>query len=492
MSARSAKASPSGAGATAPPARKVVPLARRAPRRNRDELAFLPAAMEVVETPASPAFRLTAGVLCGFIVIALAWSILAHIDMVAVAQGKVVPLGQVKVVQPLETAAIRAIHVDDGDHVAAGELLVDLDPTDLAADLQSMLYDRGQASLDAEMAKLLLTRDPQAPFARPEGVEPALAEANHAQAVSEIGKHRAEVASLAADIAQRRAELESNAAQIEKARATLPLLEEKHANLQSLWDKRVGPRQPVLDAEQQLIDKRAELKSAEAAGRQAKAAIEALDAKIDQATAGYLADAADRRTKALQKLATLGQQIAKTRQRETYRRLVSPVDGVVQNVKVHTPGAVVTTADTLMTIVPDGTGIEVEAMVRNEDIGFVSEGQEVEVKIDAFPFTRYGLIKGRLRKLGRDATSQSPATTQGASGHASQEQASAAQNSPPPDLAYPAKITLERDWITVDGRTEKLQPGMHVSAEIRTGDRRAISFLLSPVMQTMKEAARER
>jgi hemolysin D len=456
-------------------------------RYTADERAFLPAALELVETPASPTIRLTAAAICGLITAVVLWSLLAHIDTVAVAPGKVVPLGQIKVVQPLETSAIRAIHVDDGDHVTAGQLLVDLDPTDLHADLQSMLYDRGQAALDAEVARLMLTMDPDAPFAAIEGADAVLSEANHAQAISEIGRLNAQIAETQSDIDQRSASLEANAAQIERAKATLPLLAERRANVGTLWDKRMGTRQPVLDAEQQVIEKRAELKSAEAATRQTNAEIRSLESKKQETVAGFLANAADRRSKALQKVATLDQQIAKTRQRETYRRLVAAVDGTVQNVKIHTPGAVVTTADTLMTIVPDGTGIEVEALVENKDIGFVREGQEVELKFDAFPFTRYGLIKGSVRKLGRDSV-------QSGNRPASQLAGGMAASSTPPasDLSYPAKVTLARDWIDVDGRRETIQPGMQVSAEIKTGDRRAIEFLLSPVMQTIKEAGRER
>jgi hemolysin D len=479
-------AKPSSAAA-APKLSNVLRFQRHQ-KRNAEERAFLPATIELVETPASPTIRVTGAAICGIIVVAVAWSIIARIDTVASAPGKVIPLGQVKVVQPLETSAIRAIHVDDGDHVAANQLLVDLDPTDIRADLQSMIYDRGQAELDAEIARVLLTRDPHEPFKGPANVNPALLEANRAQAVSEITKHLAQIAGTRSDIDQRNATLDANAAQIERARATLPLLEERRSSMTILWDKRMGTRQPVLDAEQQVIEKEAELKGAEAGTRQTKAEISSLESKMQETIAGFLADAADRRTKALQKIATLDQQIAKTKQREAYRRLASPVDGTVQNVKIHTPGAVVTTADTLMTIVPDGTGVEVEAMVENTDIGFVREGQQVEIKFDAFPFTRYGLVRGTVRRLGRDSV-QSPAKSDRAPNSSSEAASSPVPNS---GLTYPAKITLERDWIEVDGRREKVQPGMHVSAEVKTGDRRAIDFLLSPIMQTIKEAGRER
>ena len=459
-------------------------------RLTPDERAFLPAALEVVETPASPTLRATALAICGLLSAALLWSCLAHIDMVAVAPGKVIPLGQVKVVQPLETSAIRAIDVDDGDHVAKGQVLVELDPTDVKADLAGLLYDRGQAALDAEVARLLMTRDPQAKFDAPEGVDPTLAEANHAQALAEIHKHLAQVAGAEAELAQKQAALDANAATIERAQKTLPLLEEKNSVATILYAKQAGARPPVLDSEQQVIEKRAELDAAKASANQIAGEIAEARAKIDELKAAFLADASDRRTKALQKMRDLDQQIAKARQRANYRRLVSPVDGTVQNVKIHTPGAVVTTADTLMEIVPDGAGVEIEADVENKDIGFVREGQEVEVKFDAFPFTRYGLIKGKVRKLSHDAT---PAVLPPRDRSAqSDAQTAGAQQQLTTDLAYSARINPDRDWIEADGKREIFKPGMRVSAEIKTGDRRVIDYILSPVMQTVEEAGRER
>lgn len=469
----------------------VKEKAERALRLTADERAFLPAAMEVVETPASPTLRVTALSICGILSAALLWSCLARIDMIAIAPGKIVPLGQIKVVQPLETSAIHSIHVDDGDHVAAGQVLVELDPTDVKADLSGLFYDRGQAALDAEVARLLMTRDPQSKFQVPEGVDLALADANHAQAIAEIEKHLAQLAETDAELSQKRASLDANGVAIERAKATLPLLEEKNATAKTLYDKQFGARPPVLDSEQQLIEKRAELSSAEAASRQIAGEMAAAKARREGVAAGFLAEAGDRRTKALQKIRDLSEQIAKARQRESYRRLVSPVEGTVQNVKIHTPGAVVTTADTLMTIVPDGTGIEVEANVENKDIGFVREGQEVEVKFDAFPFTRYGLVKGRVRKLSHDATPavlppQDRSSQRDAPGSAN------VQQQPTTDLAYSAKIALDRDWIAAEGKIERFQPGMRVSADIKTGDRRVIDYVLSPVMQTVSEAGRER
>jgi hemolysin D len=376
--------------------------------------------------------------------------------------------------------------------VAAGQLLVDLDPTEARADLDALVYNRAQAALDAEVARVLLTRNPDEPFRGPADADPVLVAHSRDQAQREIEKQLATIAGFEADMAQKDAALESNDAQIERARLTLPLLEEKHETAKGLYDKRFGARPPVLDSEQQLVEKRAELKTAERNVHQIEAERRSLQAKLAEARAGYMADATDRRTKALQKIAQLDQDITKARQKESYRRLVSPVDGTVQGLKIHTPGAVVTTADTLMTIVPDGTGIEVDCLVPNKDIGFVGEGQDVEVKLEAFPFTRYGLVQGRVRKLGRDAATNPNAAPPGSAAAIAQAPPPSAAGAQPAELAYPAKVTLLQDWILVDGRHEKIRSGMRVSAEIKTGDRRVIEYLLSPVMQAVKEAGRER
>ena len=477
-------------GPKPPPDDKTIAAAR-----TREERAFLPAALEVVETPSSPGLRLTSLLLCAILVTAISWAFLSKVDLVAVAPGKVVPLGQVKVVQPLETSAIRAIYVDDGVHVTAGQVLVELDPTDVTADLDQLIYDNGQAKLDAEVTRVLLTRDSATAFIAPEGTDPLLAKANQAQAASEIAKHLAQISGLEASTAQKKAQLEANQVAIERAKATIPLLNEKFQTTQALWEKKIGLRAPVLESQQQLLEKRAELANGEATTKQINADILTNTAKLAEIIAGFLSDASDRHTKAMQKIATTTQQIAKVRSRQGYRKLISPVSGTVQNVKIHTPGAVVTLADTLMTIVPDEGGIEIDAMIENKDIGFVSEGQEVEIKVDAFPFTRYGLITGKVRKISRDAfqgASPAPQVIGTPTIAGSQTQGGGNAQQQGSELAYPAKITMDRDYIVTDAGPSKILPGMRVAAEIRTGDRRVIDFLLSPFQQTVKEALRER
>jgi hemolysin D len=441
------------------------------------ERAFLPAALEIIESPPSPSARLTALTICGLLVAGLTWSILAHVDMVAVAPGRVVPLGQSKVVQPLETSAIRAIYVDDGDHVKAGQALVDLDPTDVTTDLEALRYDSGQAALDAEVAQLLVTMNPDEVFHAPADVDPALVEANHQLAMSTIRQFLARQAEAQAGIAQKQAAVDVSRVAVDRAKKILPLLKEKDFAISTLERKGFGSHAAARESAQGSIDATASVASAETSKHQAEADVSAAEAKLQETIASYLLDASNRRSAALQKLAALSQQIAKLQRRQSYRHLVAPVAGTVQDVRIHTPGAIVTSADTLMTIVPEAGGIEIDAFVDNQDIGFVHEGQDVEIKFDAFPFTRYGLVKGRVRKLGRDAAVVA---------NDSQRKLGSSE------MAYSARISLDRDWIDIDSIRQSIQPGMRVAAEIRTGQRRVIDYVLSPVMQTVTEAARER
>jgi hemolysin D len=168
-------------------------------------------------------------------------------------------------------------------------------------------------------------------------------------------------------------------------------------------------------------------------------------------------------------------------------RFVAPVGGTVQGMTIHTPDAVDTSANTLTIIAPDGTGFEVDCMVQNKNIGFVSEGRDVEVKLEAFPFTRYG----RVRKPSRDAATN-PNAAPGAAAALKAAQQSSRLGAPPAEFTYPAKVTLLQDWIMVAGRHEPMCPGMRVSAEIKMGDRRVIEYPLSPVMQAVREVERDR
>lgn len=160
----------------------------------------------------------------------------------------------------------------------------------------------------------------------------------------------------------------------------------------------------------------------------------------------------------------------KATQRQSLQRLTAPVAGTVQQLQLHTIGGVVEPAKPIMVIVPEDAGIEIE----NKDIGFVEEGQEAVVKLDAFPFTRYGTLTGHVVMISDDAVEQQSAAGQ------------------QPRLIYTTRIRLEKDTMNVDGRDVHLSPGMATAVEVKTGTRKMIEFVLSPLMRMGTEAGRER
>jgi hemolysin D len=223
---------------------------------------------------------------------------------------------------------------------------------------------------------------------------------------------------------------------------------------------------------------------------EADASIALLNETREKTAVEYRRTVYDALSKAEQKAASLAQDVVKAEQRTKLQRLTAPVDGVVQQLAVHTVGGVVTPAQTLAVVVPTEAPLEIEAMLSNRDIGFVHAGQRAEIKVDTFNFTRYGLLHGEVLSVSSDAITRD--TQQNTS---NDRTAGAATNSSEPkgqELEYAARVSLDRTDMQVDEKRVKLGPGMAVTVEVKTGSRRIISYLLSPLARYGKEALRER
>jgi hemolysin D len=434
------------------------------PKRLADEAAFLPAALSLQETPVHPAPRRAMWVIMTLFVVALAWACIGKVDIVAVAQGRIVVSDRTKVVQPLEAAVVKAVHVRDGDKVAAGQLLVELDATAATADRQSVEQLTQAASDEVWRTQALLAalKTGKAPAGAPRA-------SLQVQTSAEWADIAGRAARMDAEVARRQAELATVESGIAKLQATLPLARQREADLQALAAQGFVSGHAGQDRTRERIELERDLETQRARRAESLAAVQ----ESVQARAALRAETEralnDRQAKATLELAQLRQEEAKTVQRKQLTQLVAPVAGTVQQLAIHTEGGVVTPAQALMVIVPDDAEVTAEVVIENKDVGFVHVGQAVEVKLETFPFTRYGTVQAIVKRVSVDAV-----------------------NDERRGAIYPGTLSLLRNSIDVDGRSIPIGPGMNVSAEVKTGRRRVIEYLLSPVHSTASESMSER
>src|SRR5258708_15491989 len=383
--------------------KKVVPFPGGAKQRDRDELAFLPAALEIVETPPSPIGRAIGATLIGLFVLALAWASVGHVDIVATATGKIIPTGHSKVIQPFETGVVRAIRVADGQDVNAGDVLIALDPTINEGETMHLQGDLQSAQLDIARlhAALAETDDPLAAFNPPESANRSLVAMHRQLLMAQTSEHKAKIAALDGQRAQKEAELATIAATIDKLEAVIPTIQER-VNIRKTLNE-YGSRLQYFEVLQQLTESQQERLVQQSNYREAQAAVAALPETPAQTRGEHRRTPFGQRTTARRKRAGFAADLSRAEQRTKLQLLTAPVSGMVQQLAVHTVGGVVTPAQTLLVIVPTDSRLEIEAMVTNHDIGFVHAGDEVEIKVDTFDFTRYGLLHGRVLSISSDS-----------------------------------------------------------------------------------------
>lgn len=436
------------------------------------EAQFLPAALSLQETPVSPAPRIAMWMLIGFAVLAVLWASFGHIDVVATAQGKVVPNDRTKTIQPFETATVKAIHVTDGQLVKAGDVLIEFDATTAQADQDRVQSDLGVARLQVSRGQAMLAALDSGQtlrLTRPDGVDDARFAEAQRLLVGQMAEVSAKQSRIEAEIAKREAELRSTQEWVRKLEQTVPIAKQRAQDLKNLVDEEFVSRHSYLEREQARIEQegdlanlRSRLKEIEAALREARGQRAELLAETRRVSLDSITDGQ-------QKVAALEQDLLKADSRGKLMQLTSPVDGTVQQLVVHTVGGVVTPAQPVMVIVPRDNPLEVEAFLENKDVGFVKPNQDAEVKIETFQYTKYGTIHAKVTSVSHDAI-----------------------NDEKRGLIYSTRVKMEKSSINVDGTPVSLSPGMAVSVEIKTGKRRVIEYFLSPLMQHTSESLRER
>ncbi|XQA64322.1 HlyD family type I secretion periplasmic adaptor subunit [Xanthomonas sacchari] len=440
--------------------------------RTADERAFLPAHLELIESPTSPTARWTMRLIVAFFCVALSWACLGKLDIVAVAPGKTVVDSRTKVVQTAETAVVHRILVRDGQVVKRGQLLVELDATATGAEL----VQAGDALLNA---RLTVLRQSALARAIVEGQLPKLNPApdlneervvtEQQLVISQFEAFQARRHNLQASIAQRQAELRTTQDEIGPLADSARIAKVRAEDYSRLLEGKYVGRHEYLLREQERISAESQLATQRNRLQEIRSAISAAQEELRVLITDTRQQALDAVRQANEQVGQLTQDVAKTRQRDKLMALRAPVDGTVQQLAVHTIGGVVTPAQSLLVLVPAEEALEVEVTVSNKDIGFMRPGQPVTIKIDSFPYTRYGYLTGTVASVSHDAAQDEKL-----------------------GLIFPARVKLDRDFLNVDGLNVRMSPGMSLSAEIKTGDQRLIEYLLSPLKRYSSESLRER
>lgn len=436
-----------------------------------DEVDFLPAALEVIQTPVSPTARALVWSSLIALALILAWMTIGEVDIVASANGRIVPGDDVKLIQSPQPGVVRAILVRDDQVVKAGQPLVLLDPTISGAEIEQAREALRAAQLDVVRTEAVLSAlDGHAlVLAAPSGTSADVLAAQTALARDTLSNIRD---GEAVRLAERRSAIAAAAeaqGQITKFDRTLPMLDAEIAVYEQLLSKGFVAKVKVLEIRRQRLaagtDREIALATARKAVAQTEAAVAAAGQVRSDARSRLLSDL----VKASAEVEQRSRELAKATERSRLQRLVSPVDGTVVQLAVHTIGGVVEVAKPLMVVVPARTRVRAEVQVLNKDIGFVRIGQPVVIKLSAFPFTRFGVVTGHVESVAADAVAD-----------------------PKLGLMFPARVALDPPTPRSGKDPLRLVPGLEAIADIKTGRRTILSFLLSPLAEARQKAARER
>lgn len=447
------------------------------PYRQEDESAFLPAHLELIETPVSSLPRWIGRFIILLLLIALVWSYLGKIEIVAVATGKILPSGRSKIIQPIETATVKQSYVRNGQRVKKGDLLLELTILGVESELFKAKSALKLASLNQlrQEAMLLAIQENTVPQLKNSnaqvifGIEDGLFKREQQLALSQYQAWIAEKQKLEATIRQKETEKKTIHIQIQKIVGMLKYEKERRSDIYGLYKKGYASKHEYFSQENRVIELENERNIQQSKIYELESQLEQVRKEYQVFEQSFHRNVLDELRKANEQVEQLTLEVEKNQQRQEYSEIYAPVDGTVQQLQTYTIGGVVTTAQPLMTIVPQDEQFEIEAMLSNKDIGFVNEGQDVTIKIEAFPYTRYGYIKGKVKYFSFEAIQDEKL-----------------------GLVFPVTIVMDKSHLSIEGRNVELIAGMAVSAEIKTGERRVIDYLLSPLRKVIDDSFKER
>lgn len=446
---------------------------------SNDVLDFAPGLLSIQESPPAKLPRTVLYSVVALFFILVAWAVFGKLDIVASAEGRLVPQTYVKIVQPAEGGIVQEILIHEGQSVEAGQVLMRMDAKLTEADARTIRSE-------FELKRLQLRRIEAELAGLPMRTESTDSPEIYAQVASQYAAHRQAyqdaLAQEQAVLGKTRHDLQASEELARKLRETVPTYRKSAAAFEKLGKDGFYSQLAVEEKQRDRIEKEQDLRAQESTVASLKSTITASEKKLAQITSNYRSELQNERVETESQFRKLREELEKIEHKSGLLALRAPQRGVIKDLATHTVGTVVSPGTVLMSLVPHDEPLQAEVLVKNEDVGFVHVDQRVKLKLAAYPFQKYGMIDGTVTHVGPDAADLS-----GAAAKSSGEVPEAASG-----LRYKALVRLDTQHLETDGNRLRLSPGMQVISEIHQGRRTVMEYLLSPVQKAWQEAGRER
>lgn len=435
------------------------------------ETEFLPAILEVTESPPSPVGRLVLWSVLALVVAAVVWGFVGHINEVSVAKGTVIPSGQAKTVQVKNKGIVQEILVKEGDIVEEGQVLVTLDPTSTGADMASLKKRLAYYKLDIARLTAELSGEPFVPTADPD-LEASDLAAEIALYQSRTNDYQTQKRAAQEIVDQKVARLAATQATYEKYARGLEIAQDKEQRLESLVAESAISEFQLLEQRSQRIEYEKNAQAELDTITSTRGEIAEAQSRLANVDANYRKDIMTAMVASKKELYSVEEALKKAEEDARLATVVSPASGKVYNLSIHTIGGIVTDAQPLMMIVPNDAPLEFEVYADNKDIGFIKVGQDAEVKVSTFNFQKYGMVDAKVEEIAATAVSN--------------------LNDPEKNEKFKLILKPVKNNVEVEGQPMELTPGMNVNAEIKIKEKRIIDFFLDPFRRYRQEAFHER
>ena len=444
-------------------------------------LDFAPGLIGLQQTPPSPLPRMVLRGLMLLLAAMIVWAFFGRLDVVAVAEGKLVPVSYLKIVQPADSGIVREIAIKEGQAVTAGQVLVRMDTNIAEADSKTIQQALQHQSIQLRRIESELSG---LPFKRNKDDAPDMFLKVNAAYLS---NRRALEDDIAAERANQQKSQSDLAATLEiqhKLEQTLPSYQAQEAAYDDLVKKGFAGKLMGQEKQRARIENEQDLHAQEYNAKSLQASIAQSNKRVSQIQSDYRQQLEAERVATFAELQKLQQEWAKQSHKNSLLELKAPQAGVIKDLATHTPGTVVSPGTVLMTLVPNNEELHAEVWLKNEDAGFVHQGQQVKVKLMAYPFQKYGMLDGEVTQVSADATDKPN----------QQQQNSADSNnaSTTTPSTYKTIIKLKQQNLSINSNRLSMTAGMQVAAEIKLADQTVMEYLLSPVRKAFHESARER